>query len=595
MSIFYNSEAEDILDVLLNVGEFSDDDVRLMASGFKDFYYDETFLANDKTKNAIIEMAKAKYENAPEIFDGKRTVKVPSLNEEEKRTSQINHRFRMIEQELGKNHSYSSIEEGLLDTARSLAYYVSHRLDGEDEMYFRHSQRYDTIDEPGNFYYIARRKENGEIANSFDETIYWNKVKHLVENHKQFGDQVYATSEHAHAFLKSLTYDEIVSNSINKEIRIRGKRYGIGAKLTRVLGALSDMGLISTQLSNSFNLQEVRDDIYITANPFMNAVAGDIGNSCYSQGSENSYANINSTNYKEVILAFSANIDWRAFIVVDKDNMKATIHDGYPETRIQNLRMIETFLDKKGYTIVRPEYFYFYSYWSYDGPYRMVEGEQDSYLVEPHIMDGMTYAEKVFLPSYDVGNGFLTTDHGREESLGYCEHCDEYQEGVSYIEHSYVCRDCADSQIRYVGETRANDVRNTILLKHILSEENQNITADELTDDIDYLTRTIEENYNYLIKLVMSEVSGLYHIDYVELVGAGKRMAEMKKWFEDYSGAFHYSLVDSGNSLAYGLEDAIIDFTHRDEIAEILEYYNQEYFTDSPDLTEGCLVEIFEY
>ena len=165
-------------------------------------------------------MTKAKHENAPEIIDGKRTVRVPSLNEEEKRTSQINHRFRMIEQELGKNHSYSSIEESLLDTARSLAYYVSHRLDGEDEMYFRHSQRYDTIDEPGNFYYIARRKENGEIANSFDETIYWNKVKHLVENHKQFGDQVYATSEHAHAFLKSLTYDEIVSNSINKEIRI---------------------------------------------------------------------------------------------------------------------------------------------------------------------------------------------------------------------------------------------------------------------------------------------------------------------------------------------------------------------------------------
>lgn len=495
---------EEIREALLRDGDATERDLEVLFEALYEYYYNGIQFSISGNPKALIgynQMNAIKRENASLALQGKGSVMLNTTDASvyKKDEVQLKHRIEMIASAKkwmkGKMaFTYNSFET-LTFHLDSYKYTADTKAKGIDLKY--------EYDSPYSNKKSIEYNElllfdlDGHRVQHAEDSRLWSMVSDLIGDDLQFGNRKIATLQEIYDYLDSLTVEEIATNTINKEIRVRGKRYGKGAKLTRVLTILQDNDLIKNKTADEFNLQETTDEIFLTSNILGAAAAGIISDSCFSPHGSNSYANIHSMNYKEVIWAFSKNLDWRTIITIDNDSKKATIHNGYPMNKIQNIRVIQYYLESVGYEIVNSYYFDYddIEYWSYDSPI-IADNQHSQYTLfaDKSPKETLVKAEEnVLLPAYDIGDGSLTIWHEDEESFEYCDCCNEYHQNTVYINDNSYCSYCAMNLIETNTRHILENTRN-LVIRDRLEEMTMESTLEDIKHEIEDITDYVADN-----------------------------------------------------------------------------------------------------
>lgn len=488
----HRANKDEILSVLKREGsEVFESDIDLMYDLLSEYYYNGINFNVVKSTNpsgAYQAMTTIKRNAIKGVFGDRNSVSIDVKKFTANEEYQLRHRKDMMEDAvmwMKSNYRYDS-------TRTRVSQFISHL---ESHSYKNNFEAFDIDMSYSDLGYGHSKSKQfnellttdmaGNFTDDFMESQLWNLTKDMLGDTYQFGDHKVSMMSDAVDFIEGLTEEEIKNNTIKKEIRIRGKRYGKGAKLTRVLAAMKEMNYMQYKVADEFNLQAVTDEIFLTANIIGAPVAGIISDSCFSPAGSNSYSNINSINYPEVVWAFTENLDWRCILTFDEIEKRVAIHNGYPTNKIQNIRAIQYFLESKGYEVVNSEYFDYdeVEYWSYDSPIRKDDqGELDSsYTVSSNYTEKPTLttaSNRVTVPAFDIGDNTLTIWSDDEHSMEYCDICDDYHMNVVYIGDYSRCESCANYYLQNEMSDAIDTVRNTTIINEIRSMDRESTIED---------------------------------------------------------------------------------------------------------------------
>lgn len=495
---------EEIRSTLLKNEDATSVDVDNLMSAIDDYFYEGVLFSTIINENAVVgynQMTNLKRDNAELVLEGNKTIFIGEIEAKgyNKKEVQVKHRTEILEScKDWMKHRYGFNDNSFERlTAKVVRYGYAGQMEelGIPAKYDYSAGNDNSMSDE--FNELLYKDVNGNPVQHAEDSKLWSLTSEIIGDTLQFGNRKIRTSKEIYDYLDNLTIEEIENNTIAKEIRVNGKRYGRGAKLTRVLTMLQEIDEIKPKTADEFNLQDISENIFLTANVIGAAAAGIISDSCFSPGGSNSYANIQSMNYKEVIWAFTDDLNWRTIITIDKENARATIHNGYPMNKIQNIRKIQYYLEAKGYEIVDSRYFDYreLDYWSYDSPITK-SSLKDAYKVYADDTDKeriINVEPNISFPAYDIGDGLLTVWEEDRESLQYCDCCDGYQQNVVYINDYAYCSYCAMNMIESNSRYLLEGARN-LVIRDRLEEMSNESTLDDIIEEIENITDYVAEH-----------------------------------------------------------------------------------------------------
>lgn len=235
--------------------------------------------------------------------------------------------------------------------------------------------------------YYNRELFNGKhslkIENSLSDSDY------SIEMYKEFFKKISNIKEHTISFIpekryreliksgrlqklvESVTISEIVNNKIEKDFYLLEdeRPYPEGTKLTKILIKILDLIRYSERekfVGNFKRQKDTKADIFLSLTPTAIMVAAENGNSCFSSGGSNRHSGFCVIGYPNTFVAYSDDSKYRAWISTDNYNKKASVFGGYPRENYYYRLKIIKFLESLGYEIVKPHYFSYPQYMSYD-------------------------------------------------------------------------------------------------------------------------------------------------------------------------------------------------------------------------------------
>lgn len=179
-------------------------------------------------------------------------------------------------------------------------------------------------------------------------------------------DVFYYSGEKLAEFLENnISSEDVKNNRTSVSIRIGKRRYGVGAKVTRVLSAMMDLynlNIIKNTYVGNLKPNPTDKKVLLTTHPIAGYLAGMIGDSCLSPHGSNKHAGPLSNGYKNTAVFFNESLSWRAFVSVDFENKYFALAKGYPRENYSLQFFIKRYFEKQGFKMVKgyfeyPEYF----------------------------------------------------------------------------------------------------------------------------------------------------------------------------------------------------------------------------------------------
>lgn len=480
----YVKEHKDEIVEALKSDNITENHLDLFRDMIGDYFYDGRVLSEKNLARGLLATSHMKKASMPNIFAAAEdlTIEIPKPEGIALKKIRDNHKLKFLD-EIIKGLEGSN--KGEVDSYQ-FRYFVVECI-GKSFLRENNPELYDVVNNHRAFTNISEATNDGESLSEreFIKSRGFSLLEPYIGNKMRFNEHRFINAKLVREYLRSITEEEVLNNAIANEVLIGEKRYGKGAKFTRVLSALASFEFIGSRHLNEFNLQERKDKLFLTTHLLAAPVSGFISDSCLSPGGENQHTMMNAASVYNVAWVLSEDLDWRCMVTIDYDSGLATIHGGYPENRSYNIRAIQNFLETKGYTIVAPQAFAYpdLSYWSYDGMFvnynYQPRDENTEYInvnyIELDESDYLYEGSRTPIPAYETGGDFISMYEDDEDSYVYCDYCGHYSHssGVTTERSGYtMCDVCFENKLEDSTSSVLKEVQENMIIEFLSSVEN---------------------------------------------------------------------------------------------------------------------------
>lgn len=317
------------------------------------------------------------------------------------------------------------------------------------------------------------------------------------QKEKTFNNQIFFEGEDLADYLEqNITIGEVLNNKINKEYRIGQKRFGEGAKLTRLLSGICDAFYLTNTKNHyvgNMVLDKSPDELYLSVHPFTGYMAGLISSSCLSPEGCNSHAGILYNGFPNTALIYKKDFSWRAFASFDFAAKRFSVYKGYPNEDYSSQFLIKKYFEQLGFIFVE----YYFEYPSYFDQYSIFEGKEvketnyDAYhsYDDENSITGISGGDKIAEAFYSEYNDNYSFDPDNEDDgMIWCD----YEGSTEHSDYVY-WSEFLESYVSEFGET-------------IFISKNKEIIFQSFMDSIE---QYIPEKIRHLVDKSLINVTGL--------------------------------------------------------------------------------------
>lgn len=295
------------------------------------------------------------------------------------------------------------------------------------------------------------------------------------EEQYKINDIFFWSGKHLVDFLKdNISKEEISENRSFNQFKIGKKRFGIGAKITRILSAIAEnfrFHYIKNNLVGNLLTEIKTSKLYLSTHPITGYLAGIISKSCLSPYGANSHGGVLYNGYKNTALLINEDLNWRAFIIFDFEKKYFSVLAGYPKEDYALQCFIKIYFENLGYKYIEGVYFSFPEYFDTSNPLtgERVLGDRNedafyTYKSNERITSTSEWStDTIAEVFYNEWDDIKSLDPDMESSnTVWCE----YEEDYVYIDDTY-WSDFLDSYISRNGEEYFYN-HNAELVKEVL-------------------------------------------------------------------------------------------------------------------------------
>lgn len=227
---------------------------------------------------------------------------------------------------------------------------------------------------------IPSIKKNSQKVNEYKNQMYKKLLNNVKSHRSSYPEDIFVDEELIITANKTIVNNEFdklfellnKNNSLYKnisevEVKIGKKRFGKGAKLTRILSLFLETTRLNYIKDNILNNlmpdEKAMGDIYLSINPAATFMMGLIAGSCVSPWGDNFHTTLNFIGVRQQMVAYNEEKTWRANLLVDHSEKLFYLGTGYPYHNYTNEMAIVNFFHERGYKATlstdADEYFYF--------------------------------------------------------------------------------------------------------------------------------------------------------------------------------------------------------------------------------------------
>lgn len=293
---------------------------------------------------------------------------------------------------------------------------------------------------------ILRKEHLVDVFNEHDLV----EIDHQIDKveHRKFIASIIVSSvfsyykrEQGIELIEQLNKESIETGYLTSDVKVFDKTFRAGSKITRLFNYFADKTNdhnLKTRLVGNFQAQKNAQKVFLSYSAWGILEGGLIGESCMSPEGENQHGTVASLGYKNMFIAMSEEMDWRAWVFVDTENKKYNIAKGYPRENYEAQHAVMTFMREKGYEITGHSYFSLPEYHDQVGIFPKIYNKEISERVKNEL-------DRLCLPrfiSFDTECCNRDAYHSWESTLN-----DEFIGESDSIVTVYCCENCGMLQL----------------------------------------------------------------------------------------------------------------------------------------------------